>query len=120
MNILAVDDEPSVGTSLSFALAGPGRRLATACNGEEALAKIAEPPPFDIVITDHNMPRVSGLDLVKRLRADRFAGKIVVLSAHLTEDNRRLYAELTVDSMIDKPFDVRKIRDVIDALGRAA
>jgi CheY-like chemotaxis protein len=120
LNILAVDDEIAVARSLSFALAGPGRMLSTAGNGEEALARIAEPPPVDVVITDNNMPRLSGLELVRRLRADGFSGRIVVLSAFLTEENRKAYHELKVDRMISKPFDLAELREAITALAPAA
>jgi len=119
-NILAVDDEPSVAKSLSFVLAGPGRTLSTASNGEEALARVAEPPPVDVIITDNNMPKVSGLELVRRLRADGFPGRIVVLSAYLTDENRKAYDELHVDRLVEKPFDIMKLREVIAELAPAA
>ena len=121
INILAVDDEPSVACSLSFVLKGPARRLTTASDGDEALQRVAsDRPPFDVIITDNNMPRVSGLELVRRLRADNFAGKILVLSAHLTDELRLAYAELNVDKVMAKPFGVRELRDAIDSLGKAA
>jgi CheY-like chemotaxis protein len=121
LNILAVDDEPSVGHALSFVLGGAARRLTTALDGDEALHRVATDwPPFDIIITDNNMPRLSGLELVRRLRADNFLGKIVVLSAFLTDENRRAYAELKVDRMLAKPFDVRQLRAAIDSLEKAA
>ena len=66
------------------------------------------------------MPHLSGLELVRRLRADNFRGKIVVLSAFLTDENRRAYAELNVDRMLAKPFDVRELRAAIDSLEKAA
>jgi CheY-like chemotaxis protein len=114
LHILAVDDEPSVAYSLSFVLGGPACALTTACDGEEALARIAAHcPPFDVVITDNNMPRLSGLELVRRLRAENFGGKIVVLSAHLSDDNRRAYTELHVDTMLAKPFNIRELRAAI-------
>lgn len=119
-NILAVDDEPSVTKSLSFVLAGPGRTLRTAADGQEALQRLAEPPPVDVLITDNNMPNLSGLELVRRLRADGFSGRIVVLSAHLTDENRRAYDELKVDKMLAKPFDVAELRRAINALAPAA
>jgi DNA-binding response OmpR family regulator len=66
------------------------------------------------------MPGLSGLELVRRLRVDGFAGKIVVLSAHLTDENRRAYCELKVDGLVEKPFDVRKLREVINTLAPSA
>lgn len=120
-NILTVDDEPSVAQSLSYVLGGPARSLTAAFDGDEALARIeTHSPPFDLIITDNNMPRVSGLELVRLLRAQNFRGKIVVLSAYLSEENRRAYEELSVDTMIPKPFNVGELRQVIDSLADAA
>jgi two-component system response regulator MprA len=121
LNILAVDDDASVAASLSLVLGGPSRRLTMASDGAEALQRVAsDRPPFDVIITDNNMPRVSGLEFVRRLRADNFGGKIVVLSAYLTEENRRAYAELNVDGMLEKPFDISELRRTIDGLANAA
>lgn len=116
-NILTVDDEPSVAQSLSFALDGPARMLTAAFDGDEALARIdTHSPPFDLIITDNNMPRVSGLELVRLLRARNFGGKIVVLSAYLSEEIRCAYKELSVDTMLPKPFDLGELRKVINSL----
>ena len=121
INILAVDDEPAVACSLSFVLCGPTRKLTTAFDGDEALKRVASGhPPFDVIITDNNMPGVSGLELVRRLRSENFGGKIVVLSAHLTDELRNAYAELKVDKMITKPFGVEELRTAIDSLAAAA
>lgn len=120
-NILTVDDEPSVAQSLSFALDGPARMLTAAFDGDEALARIdTHSPPFDLIITDNNMPRVSGLELVRLLRARNFGGKIVVLSAYLSEEIRCAYKELSVDTMLPKPFDLGELRKVINSLTDAA
>ena len=117
LNILAVEDDKAVAQFLALVLGGPKCKVATANNGEKALAKIdAAKKPFDVVITDHRMPRVSGLQLVRELRARKFGGKVVVLSAHLGENNIKAYQELGVDSLIAKPFDVDELRKTIDAL----
>jgi DNA-binding response OmpR family regulator len=117
LNILAVEDETAVAQLLALVLGGPNCKVATASNGEKALAKIdASKNRFDVVITDHRMPRVSGLELVRELRARKFEGKVVVLSAHLAEDNIKAYQKLGVNMLISKPFDVAELRRTIDAL----
>jgi DNA-binding response OmpR family regulator len=117
LNILAVEDETAVAQLLALVLGGPNCKVATARNGEKALEKIAAAQrPFDLVITDHLMPHVSGLELVRQLRAKKFSGKVVVLSAHLTENNIKAYQKLGVDMMIAKPFDVDELRRTIDAV----
>ena len=103
------------------ALSNPARQLTLAFGADEALARVTDhSESFDVAIIDHKMPRVSGLELVQRLRGVNFDGKIIVLSAHLTDENRRAYAELNVDTMLTKPFDVQELREVIDNLSKDA
>jgi len=56
---------------------------------------------------------MTGLELVRRLRDAAFSGKILVLSAHLSAENRAAYDALGVDGMIPKPFDLHQLRTVI-------
>jgi CheY-like chemotaxis protein len=117
LHILTVEDESAVAQLLAVVLGGPAAKVASAADGWEALMKIgATARPFDVIITDHQMPRVSGLELVRQLRKREFAGKIVVLSAHLTDENVRAYQELKVDMMISKPFDVEELQRAMHLL----
>lgn len=117
LNILSVDDEFRVAHALAFALSNPNRNLTLAFSADEALAKVHDKSAsFDVVIIDHKMPKMSGMELVQRLRAVNFDGRIIVLSAHLTEENRAAYTELKVDTMLTKPFDVHELRAVVDSL----
>ena len=121
LNILTVDDELPISYSIRFALGHPARSFSTAGDGADALAKVqAQAPPFDIVITDNNMPRLNGLELVRRLRELSFRGKIIVLSAHLSDEVQRAYQDLHVDWMLPKPFDLSELRQVVDEIARAA
>ncbi|MBA3962211.1 MAG: response regulator [Chthoniobacterales bacterium] len=117
LKILAVEDETAVAQLLALVLCGPTCRVTTACNGAQALKKIAAASqPFDVVITDHQMPQGTGLELVRELRAHHFGGKIAVLSAHLNDQNIHAYEDLHVDLMLSKPFDVDELRHAIDVL----
>jgi DNA-binding response OmpR family regulator len=121
LNILTVDDEFGVAHALAFALSNPARQLTLAFSADEALARVADrSESFDVAIIDHKMPKVSGIELVQRLRGVNFDGKIIVLSAHLTDENRRAYEELKVDTMLTKPFDVQELREVVDTLSKVA
>ena len=85
--------------------------------GADALAKIdADPELYDVIIIDQKMPRLSGVELVHEIRNRPYSGKIVVLSAHLSTDIRKAYEELDVDVMIDKPFDIKELRLLLDQL----
>jgi DNA-binding response OmpR family regulator len=119
LNILLAEDERSVAFSILFALKADGHKIEIVRDGEEALAEVTRKPgAFDLLITDHSMPRANGVELVKRLRDTAFCGKIVVLSAHLSAENVAAYAALGVDLMVPKPFDVHELRAAIRRLGR--
>ena len=115
LNILAVDDEPIIAESIAFVLEAPHRKIVVAKDGQEALAMAAK-EKFDVVITDHRMPRSGGLELVRKLRQRKYSGKIVVLSAYLSAENIGIYEELAVDEIVGKPFDSAELRDVVAGL----
>lgn len=119
LHILAVDDEPAIGESISYVLEAPHRKIVVAKDGQDALAKITK-EQFDVVITDHRMPRSGGLELVRRLRQRNYEGRIVVLSAHLSPENIGTYEELAVDEIVSKPFDFEELREIISALEEEA
>jgi len=117
LRILTVEDEPALARLLAILLGGPAAKVTNASDGWMALMKIgAAAEPFDVIITDHNMQRMNGLELVRRLRVREFAGKIIVLSAHLTKDNIKAYEELDVDMMLAKPFDVEELQLAMNLL----
>ncbi len=119
LRILVVEDEKAVGHMIAMVLGGPAAKVARARNGWEALIKIGVVArPFDVVITDHRMPRMTGLELVRRLRAQDFSGKILVLSAHLSDEVIRGYEELSVDMMMTKPFDFDELQEAMAILNR--
>jgi CheY-like chemotaxis protein len=103
LNILLAEDERSVAFSIVFALKCDGHKIQLVADGGQALASInAEPDRFGLLITDHCMPGMTGVELVQRLREESFRGKIMVLSAHLSPENRAAYDALAVDAMVSK------------------
>jgi len=119
LRILTVEDEPAVTQLLALVLGGPAAKITNACDGWMALMKIgAAAKPFDVIITDHRMPRMNGLDLVRRLRLRKFAGKIIVLTAYVSEENIRAYEELEVDMMLAKPFDVGELQLAVELVAK--
>ena len=117
LKILVVDDEPSITQSMRFIFERPRYELSSAQDGDDALAQVtADPDPYDVVITDNNMPRLSGIELVRELRERSFSGKIMVLSAHLSAELRKAYEQMEVDLMIEKPFDIAELRRALDNL----
>jgi CheY-like chemotaxis protein len=119
MQILVVEDEKAVGHMIAMVLGGPASKVVRASSGWEALIKIgATVRPFDVVITDHRMPRMTGLELVRQLRTKSFGGKILVLSAYLSDEDIRAYEALGVDMMMSKPFDFDELQQAMAVLDK--
>jgi CheY-like chemotaxis protein len=106
---------------IAMVLGGPASKVVRARSGWEALIKIgATSKPFDVVITDHRMPRMTGLELVRQLRKQDFGGKILVLSAHLADEDIQGYEDLSVDMMMSKPFDFDELQQAMAVLDKKA
>ena len=119
MRILVVEDEKALAHMMATILGGPTAKVVEAGNGFEALMKVgASAHPFDVIITDHQMPRVGGLELVRRLRLRQFAGKILVVSGHLSDEDIAAYEALRVDMMMSKPFDFDELQEAMAVLDK--
>ena len=119
MQILVVEDEKAVAHMIAMVLGGPASKVVRANSGWEALIKIgASARPFDVVITDHRMPRMTGLELVRQLRTKNFLGKIFVLSAYLSDEDIQAYEQLGVDMMMSKPFDFEELQEAMAVLDK--
>jgi CheY-like chemotaxis protein len=113
--VLVADDEPAVALAIKSALRFCGYSVLTVSNGQAALEAIqAEPDRFQLVLSDHNMPGLGGLALVKALRVIGYPGRIVILSAYLTQENEGQYRDLGVDQILSKPFTLARLRLALD------
>jgi CheY-like chemotaxis protein len=121
LNILVVDDEAGSRAALSAVLKLSGHRAVFACDGDEALDIFEKTEvPFDLLITDHIMVRVSGLDLVHRLRERGFKGEIVVLTAYAPTIYEEEYRKLEVAGIMEKPFDIGELRSWLACIHECA
>jgi DNA-binding response OmpR family regulator len=116
--ILLVDDEDSVQKLLTYPLERDGFRVVHARDGEEALARFAE-ENVDLVVLDLMLPRLDGLEVCKRLRAQSSV-PIIMLTARDDELDKVLGLELGADDYITKPFSIREFRSRVRALLRRA
>lgn len=105
--VLIVDDDPHIREVLKFAFAKSGVETAEAEDGEEALAMVARQPP-DLLVLDINMPRMDGLEVCRRLRAQGDL-PILFLSSRDDEIDRVLGIELGADDYVVKPFSPREV-----------
>ena len=116
--ILLVDDEEAVQKLLAFPLERDGYRVVQARDGEEALKRFDE-EPIDLVVLDVMLPKLDGLEVCKRLRAESNV-PIIMLSARGDELDKVLGLELGADDYITKPFSIREFRSRVRALLRRA
>lgn len=106
-SVLVVDDDPHIRQLLTFALQKAGLDVREAEDGEEALASIAATVP-DLVVLDINMPRMDGIEVCRRIRAQGDL-PVLFLSSRDDEIDRILGMELGADDYVTKPFSPREV-----------
>jgi DNA-binding response OmpR family regulator len=116
--ILLVDDEDSVQKLLAYPLEREGFRVLQARDGEEALVRFAQ-EDVDLVVLDLMLPKLDGLEVCKRLRAESQV-PIIMLTARDDELDKVVGLELGADDYITKPFSIREFRSRVRALLRRA
>jgi len=116
--ILLVDDERAILTLLSYPLRKDGYEVVQAADGSEALSRFAE-GRFDLVVLDVMMPKLDGLEVCRRLRAQSSV-PIIMLTAKAEEIDKVLGLELGADDYITKPFSMREFRSRVKAALRRA
>ena len=111
-HILVVDDERGILDSLEYILESANYKVTTAENGEVALKKIFEAlerhNPIDLLITDIQMPRLTGLQLIKELNRLKIKMLIFVITGY---GHRALLIELMrigCADYLDKPFSFKE------------
>ena len=114
--ILLVDDEDAVQKLLTYPLERDGFRVVPAHDGEEALERFSE-ERVDLVVLDLMLPKLDGLEVCKRLRAQSSV-PIIMLTARDDEFDKVLGLELGADDYITKPFSIREFRSRVRALLR--
>ncbi|HVR42335.1 MAG TPA: response regulator [Thermoanaerobaculia bacterium] len=117
--VLVADDIPSMRLLATAMLRRLGYGVIVAQDGEEALRLTREMKP-DLVLTDALMPRLDGRELTRRIKDDpELAGtRVVVMSAVYTAPKHQAeaIARFRADDFLVKPFDVRILREVLEAL----
>jgi DNA-binding response OmpR family regulator len=116
--ILLVDDEDAVQKLLAYPLERDGFRVVQARDGQEALEHFGR-EHVDLVVLDVMLPKVDGLEVCKRLRAESTV-PIIMLTARDDELDKVLGLELGADDYITKPFSIREFRSRVRALLRRA
>jgi two-component system, OmpR family, KDP operon response regulator KdpE len=107
LKVLVVDDEPPIRKLLRMGLGTQGYQVIDAANANAALDQLAEKP--DLVILDLGLPDMQGLELLRRIRAQREDLPIVVLSSRGDEVTKVEALDLGADDYVTKPFGMEEL-----------
>jgi DNA-binding response OmpR family regulator len=110
--ILLVDDDEDMLETLCDILQEKGYQTETVKTGIKAIAK-ARLYPFDIILLDIKLPDMTGLDVLRTLRKEHPAMKIIMITAHATLTNAVEALNLGANAYIMKPIDHEKLDTII-------
>ena len=117
MRLLLVEDDAALRLGLARRLEADGYRVDQAADGEDGLFQARE-YPVDLAIVDLGLPKLSGLDVVKGLRADGRAIPILILTARGSWQDKVVGLEAGADDYLVKPFEYPELHARIKALLR--
>lgn len=115
--ILVVEDDPAILRGLADNLRFESHEVLTASDGEEGYRLIREKNP-DLIILDLMLPKLSGYELCRKVRAEGVTIPILMLTARGEEADRVLGLDLGADDYVSKPFSVRELLARVRALLR--
>jgi len=112
--ILAVDDSASIRQMVAFTLKSSGYEVVEAVDGMDGLEK-AKSKTFNLILTDQNMPRMDGLNLIKSLRAmaQYKTTPILMLTTESSDAMKSQGKAAGATGWLVKPFDPQKLVDVV-------
>jgi len=117
MRILLIEDDLKTASFITNGLRQEGFAVDHAADGEEGL-HLAREFPFDAVVVDVMLPKLDGLSLIERLRAEEVSFPIIVLSARSSVEDRVRGLHVGADDYLMKPFAFSELLARIQALLR--
>jgi DNA-binding response OmpR family regulator len=115
--VLAIEDDPAILRGLSDNLQFEGYHVLTASDGETGY-QIQRAHKPDLIVLDLMLPRMSGYELCRKIRAEGIQTPILMLTARSEEPDRVLGLDLGADDYVTKPFSVRELMARVRALLR--
>jgi diguanylate cyclase (GGDEF)-like protein len=116
-SVLCVDDDPGIRELLKEFITNLGHSTITAVDGIDALEKLAD-GHFDIVITDINMPRMDGIELIKRIKTDFDDLDVIVITAYEMTYKYTDIIALGASDFISKPFNINELEAKLNRILR--
>ena len=121
VDILIAEDEPSILESLDFILRRAGWSIDSVTDGDAVLSALRRTPP-KLIVLDVMLPKRSGFDVLKQIRADEMLRDlpVLILTAKGQAKDRRTAEELGADGFVTKPYANAEVIDEVRRLIGAA
>ena len=113
LKVLLVEDDEKTSLLLEKFLKKYFEHIEVAYNGEEAFQKYLSFMP-NIVLTDINMPKLNGINFVKKIREVDTKTHIIILTAYNIQENLSEVVKLDLDDLLLKPIDLTKLKETLD------
>jgi DNA-binding response OmpR family regulator len=117
MHILVVEDDTALARQIASALTEAGHDPIVVHDGEKALDK-TKATPFDLIVLDIILPGIDGFEVLRHLRAQRLASRVLMLTARAEVKDRVTGLQLGADDYLPKPFAMGELVARVNALGR--
>jgi DNA-binding response OmpR family regulator len=117
VRILIIEDEAAVSRQIASALTEAGHDPKRVHDGEAALDEVRK-GPFDLIVLDIGLPGINGFEVLRRMRAQHLASRVLLLTARGTVDDRVTGLQLGADDYLPKPFAMQELVARVRALGR--
>ena len=117
--IIVIDDDRSARMLLERVLTRAGHTVVLVDTAEEGLTKL-KAEPFDLLVTDKNLPGIDGLEVLKQARVVRPTLRALLITGFPTPETQSAANDLGVHAYVTKPFGVHDILDTCEAAIRAS
>jgi len=117
VRILIVEDELPVARQIAAALTEDDHEPKAVHSGEAAWEELGK-RPFDLIVLDVRLPGIDGFELLRRLREQHLASRVLLLTGRSAVDDRVTGLQLGADDYLPKPFAMRELVARVRALGR--
>jgi DNA-binding response OmpR family regulator len=117
MRILVVEDDVQLARQIASALTEAGHDPTIVYDGERALDETKQ-KPFDLIVLDVILPGIDGFDVLRHLRSEHMASRVLMLTARGEVKDRVTGLQLGADDYLPKPFAMRELVARVNALGR--
>lgn len=110
--ILVADDDDGIRCLLSTVLAGAGFDVNAASDGQEAWETLLH-DHYDLLVTDHEMPRLAGIELIERICEAGLSLPVIIVSGAFSVEKVRDYPRRQIATVLPKPFGIWELLDAV-------